>query len=84
VILTTGISVEGKNIDGENLGYVYISPNPLNSSKYIVQIGMNKWRNVKGWRLHLPRNGVCDYFIFDLQRPGSGYFEQAWQQAARN
>jgi len=63
-----GISIEGKNVDGINLR-TFLFPNPLNLKKYIVEIGMNQWKAVKGWRLHLPRNGVCDYFVFDLQKP---------------
>lgn len=41
----------------------------------------------KGWKLNLPREGVCDYFIFDLQGPtarlrDAGYFDAVWQQTA--
>jgi hypothetical protein len=78
-----GISIEGKNVDGDQLAYIFLFPNPLNLKKYIVEIGMNQWKAVKGWRLHLPRNGVCDYFVFDLQKPAprlidAGYFDHVW------
>jgi len=79
----TGISVEGKNVDGVHLGYIFISPNPLNPKKYVVGIGMNQWKAVKGWKLYPSRDGIYDYFVFDLQGPtpwqrDAGYFDVAW------
>ena len=81
--VSQGISIEGKTVGGDQLAYIFVSPNPLNLKKYIVEIGMNQWKAVKGWRLHLPRNGVCDYFVFDLQKPAprlidAGYFDRVW------
>jgi dienelactone hydrolase len=57
----SGISVEGRTYEGPQLGYEFISPNPLNPSKYIVVIGMSKWTAVKEWKLHPSRDGVCDF-----------------------
>jgi pimeloyl-ACP methyl ester carboxylesterase len=91
-----GISIAGKDSDinhlayvGSQLAYVFVAPNPLNSSRYIVELGMNNWKVIKGWRLHLPRNGVCDYFVFDIQRPAPrlvdlGYFDDASQSVDHN
>lgn len=83
-ITPQGISIEGKSVSGDQLAYVYIAPNPINLSKYVIVMGMNQWKDVKGWRLHLPLNGVCDYFVFDLERSTPrlvdfGYFDRVWQ-----
>jgi len=80
-----GISIEGKDVNGDQLGYVFISPNPLNSNKYLVVIGMTQWKPVNGWKLTPSRNGVCDYFVFDLRNPtprliNAGYFDTLWLQ----
>ena len=57
--------------------------NPLNVAKYIVIIGTNKWATLKGWTLFPSRDGVCDYFIFDLEGTvpkimNAGYFKDVW------
>ena len=80
-----GISIESKDVNGDQLGYVFISPNPLNSNKYLVVIGMTQWKPVNVWKLNLSRNGVCDYFVFDLRYPtprliNAGYFDATWLQ----
>jgi predicted esterase len=80
-----GISIEGRDINGDHLGYIYISPNPLNPKKYLVVIGMNRWKAVKGWKLIPSRDGTGDYFVFDLGGPApkqidAGYFGVTWEQ----
>jgi dienelactone hydrolase len=76
----SGISLAGKTYAGEHLGYEFIATNPLNPDRQVVVIGMNHWAEAKSWRLYPSRDGVCDYFVFDLQgefprfRDG-GYFE---------
>jgi predicted esterase len=76
----TGVSVGGHDYPGERLGYEFIASNPLNPDRQVVVIGMNHWAEAKTWRLYPSRDGVCDYFVFDLQgevprlRDG-GYFE---------
>ncbi len=59
-----------------------ILPNPLNPKRYLIVIGMNQWKAVKGWKLHLSRNGVYDFFVFDLRAApkvvGAGYFDDVW------
>jgi hypothetical protein len=77
-----GVTVSGKVLKGERLGYEFIARNPLNPQKYVVVIGMNDWAPVKGWRLHPSRYGQCDYFIFNLKEPrprlvDAGYFSAA-------
>lgn len=80
-----GVSVEGKDISGDHLGYIFISPNPLNPKKYLVVIGMNRWEDVKGWKLLPSRDGTGDYFIYDIRdgipkQIDAGYFGAAWQR----
>ncbi len=76
----TGVSAGGHTYPGERLGYEFIASNPLNQDRQVVVIGMNHWAEAKSWRLYPSRDGVCDYFVFDLQgeaprfRDG-GYFE---------
>jgi len=81
-----GISLAGTSYQGRRLGYEFIAPNPLNPAKYVVMIGMKEWQPVNGWRLHPSHDGICDYFVFDLQgdRPrmkDAGYFDASvWQK----
>jgi predicted esterase len=76
----TGVLVGGHAYPGERLGYEFIAGNPLNQDRQVVVIGMNHWAESKSWRLYPSRDGICDYFVFDLQsetprlRDG-GYFE---------
>lgn len=72
--------------DGDQLGYVYVSPNPLNLLKQVVVIGMNQWLAANKWQFYLPRFGVCDYFVFDLRGGNprlcnAGYFDDSRQHA---
>ena len=76
----TGVSAGGHDYPGERLGYQFIASNPLNPDRQVVVIGMNHWAEVKSWRLYPQRDGVCDYFVFDLDGPAprlrdGGYFE---------
>ncbi|MGA8578995.1 MAG: hypothetical protein WB579_09980 [Bryobacteraceae bacterium] len=76
----TGVSVGGHIYPGERLGYEFIANNPLNPDRQVVVIGMNRWAEAKVWRLYPSRDGVCDYFVFDLKGPiprlrDGGYFE---------
>jgi len=79
------IDLEGRVFDGDQLGYIYISPNPLNLLKQVVVIGMNQWSVANKWQFYLPRVGVCDYFVFDLQGANprlrdAGYFDDLWRR----
>jgi predicted esterase len=76
----TGVTAGTKTYPGERLGYEFIASNPLNPDRQVVVIGMNHWTEAKAWRLYPSRDGVCDYFVFDLQGPtprlrDGGYFE---------
>ena len=73
-------TLAGKSHQGATLGYEFIAPNPLRPGRYVVAFGMNQWASPEGWRLHPSRDGVCDYFDFDLQGPApkltdAGYFD---------
>jgi hypothetical protein len=80
------VSLAGKRYEGDHLGYWSISPNPLNPEKYVVVIGMNQWADPGTWQVHPSRDGICDYFVFDLQggEPvirDAGYFgDEIWNQ----
>jgi hypothetical protein len=74
------LSLAGKTYNGAQLGYEFIARNPLNTRKYVVIIGMNRWLPIKGWELYPTRDGVYDYIVFDLHGTSSrvedeGYFE---------
>ncbi len=81
-----GISLAGTSYQGHRLGYEFIAPNPLNPAKYVVVIGMKEWQPVNAWRLHPSHDGICDYFVFDLQGAtpqlkDAGYFDASvWQK----
>jgi len=79
------VNLGGKDYEGQALGYEFIAPNPLRPGRYAVVIGMNQWVSPKAWRLHPSKEGVCDYFVFDLQGPAprlkdAGYFDAAFWQ----
>jgi dienelactone hydrolase len=83
------VSYGAKTFQGDHLGYLFTSPNPLNPQRYSVVIGMNQWAAAKEWRLNLSRDGICDYFIFDLKDSvpklrDAGYFnEDVWRNVSR-
>jgi len=85
-----GISLAGRNYQGRQLAYEFIAPNPLNQAKYVVMIGMRPWKPVNGWKPHPSRDGICDYFVFDLQGASpqlkdAGYFDASvWQKSNRD
>jgi dienelactone hydrolase len=85
-----GISIAGRNYPGRRLGYEFIAPNPFNRAKYIVMIGMREWQLVNGWKPHPSRDGICDFFVFDLQGASpqlrdAGYFgASVWQESKPN
>ena len=84
---TDGIVLAGKEYRGDQLGYEFVAPNPLNPHKYVVVIGMTKWHPVTAWRLHPSRDGIYDYIVFDLQNSGArivgtGYFDPSQWGAA--
>ena len=75
------ISIAGKTYEGR-LGYEFAYPNPLSPEKYIVMIGMNQWRKETTWKLHLSRDGIYDYVVYDLAGSAThvhdaGYFDQS-------
>lgn len=75
------VSLSEKTYEGSHLGYEFIAPNPLNPARQIIVVGMNQWATVN-WRLHPSRDGMCDYFIFDLAGPAArlrdeGYFDDS-------
>lgn len=80
------ISLAGRIYEGRRLGYEFILPNPLNPQKDVVMIGMNQWSVTNNLKLDPWRDGVCDYFILDLQYPlpridDAGYFtESVWKK----
>jgi hypothetical protein len=85
-VSTDGISLAGKSYAGTQLGYEFIAPNPLNRGKYVVVVGMSHWQSVPGWKLNPSRDGICDYFVFDLSGAAprlkeAAYFDKSiWQQ----
>jgi pimeloyl-ACP methyl ester carboxylesterase len=89
-LLATGshISLGGKEFEGHVLGYEFIAPNPLRQGRYVVVIGMNQWTAMKHWRLHPSRDGICDFFVYDLEGSsprltGAGYFDGTfWQPSS--
>jgi poly(3-hydroxybutyrate) depolymerase len=88
-LTTDGLSLGGTDYRGSQLGYEFIAPNPLHPENYVVVIGMNRWQLVNSWKLHPSRDGICDYFVFDLggERPqvkGAGYFDDSfWHKSRR-
>ena len=79
------ISLSGKEFEGQVLGYEFIAPNPLRPGRYVVVIGMNQWTAIKYWRLHPSRDGISDYFVYDLSGSeprllGAGYFDNTFWQ----
>lgn len=88
VATPAGVLVAGKVYEGSHLGYEVVFRNPLNPQKYALMIGMNQWVEAKDWKLHPSREGICDFFVYDLDGPlaqlkGAGYFESAfWKEAA--
>jgi pimeloyl-ACP methyl ester carboxylesterase len=82
------VLLAGQDYEGNHLGYELIFRNPLNPQTYAVMIGMNQWAPVKDWKLHPSRDGICDFFVFDLdgdspRLTGAGYFDSTfWQRPA--
>jgi hypothetical protein len=82
-----GISLAAKTYEGTHLGYEFIIPNPLNPAKDAIVIGMSQWQSVRRWGLHPSRDGICDYFVFDLHGTAArlkdaGYFDESFWQVS--
>jgi hypothetical protein len=82
-ITSNQISLAGKVYAGPHLGFEMVCPNPLNPAKYVVLVGSTQMDGVRLWNLHMSKDGVCDYFILQLDgvKPDlldAGYFDSTW------
>jgi pimeloyl-ACP methyl ester carboxylesterase len=75
-----GISVKNHAYGGDYIGYEAIFPNPVNGDRYIVLVNANSSSYPATWKLHLSRDGIWDYAVFDLRGrfarlSDAGYFD---------
>lgn len=84
------ISIGNETMQGQNLGYYLIYPNPSNHQRYVAVLGSNNPRTFNIWP---ERNNVTvfqdvsdfgwyDYKIWDNASPSknrSGYFNEQWE-----
>jgi len=86
----TAITIGGRLVKGDNLGYYVIYPNPLNPKKYVAIISYNNtnyislgFENFGSYNFDDVSNyGWFDYKVWDAKNPSNsvmeGYFDSRW------
>jgi dienelactone hydrolase len=87
-ISRSGIQISNKKIDGENLCFYMIYPNPLNKTRYVAIIGYNNPDNISlgsetGSFDDVSNYGWYDYKVWDSETREKGltfgYFNSYWE-----
>lgn len=78
----SGIQIEDRFINGTDLSYISIYPNPLNKNKYVLILGSNSQYINKSIFENLSYKGWFDYEIykFGINEPiDYGYYNRFWK-----
>ena len=79
---TDRIEVGNKKFKGNDLGVVYIYPNPFNKQKYILVVAASNLKVLNSTLSHFWYEGFYDYYIINANTKnivGNGYFDNYWK-----